>query len=491
MVVHPPSTTHRQLDDAALAESGITAGLLRVSVGLEDLDDLVADFEIGLEAARATGRCLPRCRLRRAGTDRPGAGRPLGARPIASPAATLARARAARAQSPGPARSRRLAPADLGQLRRRPDHRPVAARGRRDDGPPAADVRLPLRVRLRRPPSPRSTTATTRVLGAGARERARTAPGLPDLHARPGSRCRCCSSPSSIIVCTLDRTPRLWRQSSEVRVVQPDPFYDPKLPDRAAMDGVGRRGGPRRPAPPPVQGARGGRPDGRTYLYGDRHQYTKLATLLTHLGLILFIVAAAVTTKFGDEQPLLLVEGGSLTVQPIGSPGILVVKNLGFEAPGFLETGQARDFTTELAVYRNGQEIAHKTIRVNDPLEVEGYSLHENNFGPAPEIYRRRRRREAALAWPCAVRRRGGRHALRLADRARPRHPASSSCSGATPTGSRRSSSSPAGSSGEDAGRASRSPSRCCRSPREPARRTRLPGPTSASASAASPTTRC
>ena len=54
MVVHPPSTTHRQLDDAALAESGITAGLLRVSVGLEDLDDLVADFEIGLEAARST-----------------------------------------------------------------------------------------------------------------------------------------------------------------------------------------------------------------------------------------------------------------------------------------------------------------------------------------------------------------------------------------------------------------------------------------------------
>jgi methionine-gamma-lyase len=53
MVVHPPSTTHRQLDDAALAEAGITAGLLRVSVGLEDLDDLVADFERGLAAARA------------------------------------------------------------------------------------------------------------------------------------------------------------------------------------------------------------------------------------------------------------------------------------------------------------------------------------------------------------------------------------------------------------------------------------------------------
>ncbi|HEX5824473.1 MAG TPA: PLP-dependent aspartate aminotransferase family protein [Candidatus Limnocylindrales bacterium] len=52
IVTHPPSTTHRQLDDAALAEAGITAGLLRCSVGLEDLDDLVADFERALDAAR-------------------------------------------------------------------------------------------------------------------------------------------------------------------------------------------------------------------------------------------------------------------------------------------------------------------------------------------------------------------------------------------------------------------------------------------------------
>ena len=55
IVTHPPSTTHRQLDDAALAAAGITAGLLRCSVGLEDLDDLIVDFERALEAARAAG----------------------------------------------------------------------------------------------------------------------------------------------------------------------------------------------------------------------------------------------------------------------------------------------------------------------------------------------------------------------------------------------------------------------------------------------------
>jgi cystathionine beta-lyase/cystathionine gamma-synthase len=56
MVVHPPSTTHRQLDDAALRASGITPGLLRCSVGLEDVDDLIADFEGGLAAARDAAR---------------------------------------------------------------------------------------------------------------------------------------------------------------------------------------------------------------------------------------------------------------------------------------------------------------------------------------------------------------------------------------------------------------------------------------------------
>jgi methionine-gamma-lyase len=56
IVVHPPRTTHRQLDDAALAASGIAPGLLRCSVGLEDADDLEADFAGALAAAlRAVG----------------------------------------------------------------------------------------------------------------------------------------------------------------------------------------------------------------------------------------------------------------------------------------------------------------------------------------------------------------------------------------------------------------------------------------------------
>lgn len=55
IVAHPPTTTHRQYDTAQLAEAGIGAGLLRCSVGLEDLADLTEDFGRALEIARAAG----------------------------------------------------------------------------------------------------------------------------------------------------------------------------------------------------------------------------------------------------------------------------------------------------------------------------------------------------------------------------------------------------------------------------------------------------
>jgi cytochrome c biogenesis protein len=189
----------------------------------------------------------------------------------------------------------------------------------------------------------------------------------------------------SIVICTLDRTPRLWRQSKEIRVVQPEAFYDPALPDRAALTGVDAdavRAALRRQR----FAVREAELDGVQFLYGDRHRWTKLATLISHMGLILFLIAGVVTWQFGDEQGLVVAQGDTLTVQPIGTPGLLLVKNYDFEAPGFLATGQASDFTTDLGVFQNGTEIARKTIRVNDPLEIDGYSFHENGFGAAPEL---------------------------------------------------------------------------------------------------------
>ena len=45
LIIHPASTTQQQLDDTAQELTGVTKDLIRLSVGLEDLDDLKADLE--------------------------------------------------------------------------------------------------------------------------------------------------------------------------------------------------------------------------------------------------------------------------------------------------------------------------------------------------------------------------------------------------------------------------------------------------------------
>jgi O-acetylhomoserine (thiol)-lyase len=53
LVIHPASTTHRQLSDDELTAAGISAGTIRLSVGLESVADLLADLEAGLRAVAA------------------------------------------------------------------------------------------------------------------------------------------------------------------------------------------------------------------------------------------------------------------------------------------------------------------------------------------------------------------------------------------------------------------------------------------------------
>ena len=51
LITHPATTTHKNLSDEAKAELGISDGVLRISVGLEDTDDLLEDVEEALKAA--------------------------------------------------------------------------------------------------------------------------------------------------------------------------------------------------------------------------------------------------------------------------------------------------------------------------------------------------------------------------------------------------------------------------------------------------------
>ena len=53
LIIHPASTTHSQLTPEQQLTTGVTPGLVRLSVGLEHVDDIIADLEAGFAAAKA------------------------------------------------------------------------------------------------------------------------------------------------------------------------------------------------------------------------------------------------------------------------------------------------------------------------------------------------------------------------------------------------------------------------------------------------------
>jgi O-acetylhomoserine (thiol)-lyase len=56
LVIHPASTTHHRMDAEALVAAGISEGMIRLSIGLEDATDLIKDLKAGLRSAAKGGR---------------------------------------------------------------------------------------------------------------------------------------------------------------------------------------------------------------------------------------------------------------------------------------------------------------------------------------------------------------------------------------------------------------------------------------------------
>jgi len=201
----------------------------------------------------------------------------------------------------------------------------------------------------------------------------------------------------SITVCTLDRLPKIRAVTARSRVEQPGSFFDASLAGRGTMhlateltadqseDAATRvaqqmraRGWEASTSPDPE--ASGGQ-----IVHGDRFRRSYRFTLVMHTGLVLLIAGAALSGALGYTQGILLTNGEALPVGKIGSAGGLVVENRAFSAPR-TESGAFADFTTDLALYRDGAQVAEKVIRVNDPLMYDGWSFHQNFFGPTVKL---------------------------------------------------------------------------------------------------------
>ena len=211
----------------------------------------------------------------------------------------------------------------------------------------------------------------------------------------------------SIVVCTLDRVPKIWASTAPSRVAQPDEFFAASLPGRGTLQltaavpqgataeranaaaALLRRSGWETSiaaAATTADGATtGATTTGATIVHADRNRRSYRFTLVMHAGLVLILVGAAVSGALGYTQGILLTDGEALPVGTIGAKGTLVVQNRGFSAPRSA-TGTFLDFTTDLAVYIDGAQVAEQIVRVNEPLRYEGWSFHQNFFGPSAKL---------------------------------------------------------------------------------------------------------
>lgn len=53
LIIHPATTTHSQLTETEQAATGVTPDLIRLSVGIEGIDDILADLDTGFRAAKS------------------------------------------------------------------------------------------------------------------------------------------------------------------------------------------------------------------------------------------------------------------------------------------------------------------------------------------------------------------------------------------------------------------------------------------------------
>lgn len=201
----------------------------------------------------------------------------------------------------------------------------------------------------------------------------------------------------SIVVCTLDRLPKIRAVTARSRVEQPSAFFDASLSGRgeivlAAPVGSGQIDTAAERVAREMRAAGWDaqfvtdpeRTDGRV-IHGDKFRRSYRFTLVMHTGLVLLLIGAALSGILGYTQGILLTNGEALPVGKIGSEGGLVIQNRGFSAPR-TETGAFADFATDLAVYQGGVEVAQQIVRVNTPLMYDGWSFHQNFFGPSAAL---------------------------------------------------------------------------------------------------------
>lgn len=191
----------------------------------------------------------------------------------------------------------------------------------------------------------------------------------------------------SIIACTCHRLPQLWQRARHPHVhTGPALFEHAGLHDRVVLAAAPAE------AMQKVRGELAARryrlvPDDRDpehSLYADRFRWAPFGTAVAHASFVIILLGVLVSTSFGFKDAGLPVAVGGDRVQ-IGHGSGLAVAAKSF-ADKYTEEGRPLDYASDLVLYRDGQQVAAQTVRVNSPLRYDGVSIHQASYGIASQM---------------------------------------------------------------------------------------------------------
>ncbi len=185
----------------------------------------------------------------------------------------------------------------------------------------------------------------------------------------------------SLIACSIHRIPGVVRTTTRPRVDVGPAFFE-HAPQHEAIV-AHRPFAETRAAVESVLRARHYRTlvtdDGSIHIYADRYRWLSFAGLIAHIAIVAILLGAIIGGTYGYRDSNFTIAEGA--TRDVGNGTGLSVKLIDFTDVWDTTTGAPIDYASQVVVYRAGQQVAAQTIRVNDPLRIDGYTLYQASYG--------------------------------------------------------------------------------------------------------------
>jgi cytochrome c biogenesis protein len=223
----------------------------------------------------------------------------------------------------------------------------------------------------------------------------------------------------NLICCSIKRFPLVLKKVREPRLVADDGFFrtlsnvEERTVAGASVDAV-------RDKLVTLLGAKFAAPrvteqEGKYYLYAEKGAWSRFGVYVTHSSILIIFIGAMIGNVWGYKSYVNIVEGGAVdSLVPRGSqepiPLGFSVRCDKFAVEFYGGSQRPKEFSSELVVLQNGQEVLKKRIEVNDPLTFDGITFYQSSYGPAGDAAYRFRVRDRATGQSIEVTAREGEH---------------------------------------------------------------------------------